>query len=377
MARQGVQQRRAAALESLERLRPGDVIRVPAGRRSGLAIVIDPGTGGFGEPRPLVLTEDRWAGRISGADFTTAVEPLGRVRVPRQFNYRSAQDRRDLAAQLRRMDLMPADGSDRPGRRAGAGRSRNGAVDDHELEQLRGSMRRHPCHKCPDREEHARWAERRLRLTRDTEALRGKVASRTGSLARTFERVCGLLTDRGYLTGEGGVTDAGRMLARIWSETDLLVAECLRRGVWDKLGPADLAAAVSVLVYEARREAEDRASIPRGEVTEAIDATLELWADLRDEEDSRGLQLTRELDLGFVWPIYRWARGESLTKVLGSVHGLEGDMPAGDFVRWSRQVLDLLGQLAEAAGAPEPIRRTARQAMTAVTRGVLAYSVMG
>ncbi|GAA0725660.1 DEAD/DEAH box helicase [Dactylosporangium roseum] len=376
IARLGAQQRRAAAMESLERLRPGDVIRVPAGRRSGLAIVIDPGTGGrsFGEPRPLVLTEDRWAGRISAGDFTSPAEPLGRVRVPKQFNYRSAQDRRDLAAQLHRLDLDPA------ARQSGRGprsRSRNvAATDDHELESLRSALRRHSCHRCPDREEHARWAERRHRLERDTEALRGKVASRTGSLARTFDRVCGLLTDRGYLTPEGTVTAAGRTLARIWNETDLLVAECLRRGVWDKLGPGELAAAVSVLVYEARREAEDRASIPRGDVSDAVDATLKLWADLRDDEDSRGLQLTRELDLGFVWPVYRWARGESLTKVLGSVHGIDGDMPAGDFVRWSRQVLDLLDQLTDATGVPEPVRRTARQAMTAMTRGVLAYSVM-
>jgi ATP-dependent RNA helicase HelY len=369
IARQGVQQRRAAALESLERLRAGDVIRVPAGRRSGLAIVIDPGVGGFGDPRPLVLTEDRWAGRISGADFTSPVEPIGRVRVPRQFNFRSAQDRRDLAAQLRRMEVDPAE--------RGSRRARNSAAaDDRELDALRASLRGHACHRCPEREEHARWAERRWRLERDTEALRGKVASRTGSLARTFDRVCGLLTERGYLGADGTVTDAGRMLARIWSETDLLVAECLRRGVWDKLGPAELAAAASVLVYEARREAEDRASVPRGEVSDAIDATLKLWADLRDDEDSRGLQLTRELDLGFVWPVYRWVRGESLTKVLGSVHGLEGDMPAGDFVRWSRQVLDLLGQLADAAGAPDAVRRSARQAMAAMTRGVLAYSVM-
>jgi ATP-dependent RNA helicase HelY len=381
IARQGQAQRRASAFESLERLRAGDVIRVPAGRRSGLAIIIDPGNGGFGEPRPLVLTEDRWAGRISGADFTTAVEPLGRVRVPKQFNYRSAQDRRDLAAQLRRIDLEPTGRPDRQGPPGRAGRSRNSAAaDDHELDMLRASMRRHPCHQCPDREEHARWAERRWRLERDTEALRGKVASRTGSLARTFDRVCALLTDRGYLTAAatgGKVTDAGRMLARIWSETDLLVAECLRGGVWNKLDPAELAAAVSVLVYEARREAEDRASIPRGEVADAIDETLKLWGGLREDEESRGLQLTRELDLGFVWPMYRWARGESLTKVLGSVHGLEGDMPAGDFVRWCRQVLDLLGQIAEASGTPEPVRKTARQAMTAVTRGVLAYSAIG
>jgi ATP-dependent RNA helicase HelY len=52
-------------------------------------------------------------------------------------------------------------------------------------------------------------------------------------------------------------------------------------------------------------------------------------------------------------------------------------MPAGDFVRWARQVLDLLGQLAEAAGATSAVRETAQHAMVAVKRGVLAYTGLG
>ncbi len=165
------------------------------------------------------------------------------------------------------------------------------------------------------------------------------------------------------------------MLGRIWTEADLLVAECLRQGVWDRLDPAELAAAVSVVVYEARRESEDRPSLPRGPVSDAVDATLKLWLELENAEADHGLQLTREPDLGFVWPMYRWARGEPLAKVLASAHGIDGEMPAGDFVRWARQVVDLLGQLAEAAGASTPVRKNARDAIAAVNRGVLAYTV--
>jgi ATP-dependent RNA helicase HelY len=95
---------------------------------------------------------------------------------------------------------------------------------------------------------------------------------------------------------------------------------------------------------------------------------------LEADEAARGLELTREPDTGFVWPIYRWARGEPLSKVLASAQGLDGDLPAGDFVRWARQVVDLLGQLAEAAGAASPVREAARAAMTAINRGVLAYT---
>jgi ATP-dependent RNA helicase HelY len=378
LARSSAAMRRADAVESLRRLRVGDVIRVASGRRSGLAVVLDPGANAFNEPRPLVLTEDRWAGRVSAVEFSAPVETLARLRVPKNFNHRSPHERRDLAAALRQSTAAPT----RPRRRPGAGQ------DDEELAELRRQLRRHPCHACPDRDEHARWAERRARLARDTAALRDKVANRTGSLARTFDRVCALLVQRGYLAASGGtasggtalegaasrdageVTEAGTTLARVWTESDLLTAECLLRGVWDELDPPGLAAAVSVVVYESRRDGDERAAVPRA-VADAVEATLQLWADLETAEAAHGLSLTREPDLGFVWPIYRWARGESLAKVLASVADTE--MPAGDFVRWARQVIDLLGQLAAAAPAGSPVPATARAAMDALTRGLITY----
>ena len=370
LRRDGAAQRRAAALDSLGRLRVGDVVVVPSGRHSGLAVVLDPGTGGFSEPRPLVLTIDRWAGRLSTTDFPDPVDVIAKVRVPKHFSHRSARERRDMAASLRAATTDVT-----VGRRASRGRARDRA-EDGELSDLRARLRRHPCHSCPDREEHARWAERRHRLMRDTDALRGKVASRTGSLARTFDRICSLLESRGYLTEAGEVTAAGTMLARIWTESDLLVTECLRRGVWENLGPAELAAAVSVLIYEARRDPDERSGAPRGTASDAIEATWKLWQELEAQESGQGLPATREPDLGFVWPIYRWTRGEPLATVLASGVGLDAVMPAGDFVRWARQVADLLGQVAEASGTSEAVRANARRAISAISRGVLAYATM-
>ncbi|MDY7084654.1 MAG: DEAD/DEAH box helicase [Actinomycetota bacterium] len=366
LARQGASQRRSAVVASLEKLRVGDVIRVAQGRRAGLAVVLEAPAGGFGEPRLMVLTQDRWAGRVSPADFAGEAEVLDRIRVPKHFNPRSPGARRDLAAQV------SATGHDRT---AGSRRRNRGGNtgEDAEIALLKMQMRQHPCHACPDREEHARWAERRHRLARDTEALRDKVAGRTGSLARTFDQVCAVLAERDYLTEAGEVTEPGRMLGRIWSEADLLIAECLRHGVWDGLDPEELAAAVSMVLYESRREGDDRASVPKGAITAAVDACGKLWADIAADESEHGLTLTREPDPGFVWPMYRWARGEPLARVLASGHNYDADMPAGDFVRWARQVLDLLGQLREASAASEPLRATARKAITAVNRGVLAY----
>ena len=365
LSRQGVQQRRSSAVSSLERLRIGDVIRVPQGRRAGLAVVLEPAATGFGEPRPLVLTQDRWAGRVSPADFGGEVEALARVRVPKNFNHRSPGARRDLAAQI------SATGLDRHPDRRRSGRSKGNPGEDAEVALLKVQMRQHPCHACPEREDHARWAERRHRLARDTDTLRAKVAGRTGSLARTFDQVCAVLTTRGYLSADGEVTEAGRMLGRIWSEADLLIAECLRQGVWDGLAPEELAAAVSMVLYESRREGEDRANVPKGPVSAAVDACAKLWGEIAADESEHGLSLTREPDPGFVWPMYRWARGEPLARVLAS-GAYEADMPAGDFVRWARQVLDLLGQLREASAASPSVKETARKAISAVNRGVLA-----
>src|SRR5947209_7669351 len=153
LAREGAAQRRASAASSLERLKTGDVIRVPAGRRQGLAVVIDPsGAGPIGDPKPVVVTADRQVKRLAVVDFPTPVEPLAHVRLPKGFSPRSPQARRDLVSSLRNLGL-DADG-------ARSRRPRAAAADDDEITALRVAIRRHPCHGCADREQHARWAER-------------------------------------------------------------------------------------------------------------------------------------------------------------------------------------------------------------------------
>ncbi|MEU6036705.1 DEAD/DEAH box helicase [Actinomadura sp. NPDC047616] len=364
LARERSSARRAEAARSLERLRPGDVIHVPSGRRSGLAVVLDPGLGRRSDgPAPLVLTVNRSVQRLSVQDFPRAVEPVERLRIPKGFSPRNPQDRRDLAATLRN---KVAD--DAHERRRGRGRDVP-AADDREIAELRAELRRHPVHGCDKREEHARWAERYYRLERETEQLRRRVEGRSQVIARTFDRVCAVLQQLGYLDGDT-VTDEGRRLGRIYNELDLLTAECLRAGVWERLGHAELAACVSALVYESRQP--DDATPPRtptGETQDALAAMVRLWGELDAVEKDNRVSFLREPDLGFAWTAYRWAQGHDLDEVL-----LETDLTAGDFVRAVKQLLDLLGQIADAAPENSHIRKTARRAMDAMRRGVVTYS---
>jgi ATP-dependent RNA helicase HelY len=357
LARQRSRDGRARTASSMEQLKRGDVIMVPRGRFAGLAVVLDPGVADDG-PRPNVITADRQYRRLSEADFAGPVEPLARLRVAHTFNPRSPQARRDLANDLQRK----AGGAATP-------RSRKAPTEgeDAEVTRLRRALREHPCHACPDREEHARRWHRTHQLAKDTEKLRAQVDSRTGTIARTFDRVCAVLDARGYLDGDR-VTDEGRRLSRLWTEMDLLTAECLRRRLWHGLAPAELAACVSILVYESRRAEDDGPPrLPEGRVREALAGMTRLWAELDRVERDHRVSFLREPDLGFVSAAYRWANGRALDVVLR-----DAELSAGDFVRWCKQLIDLLGQIA--AAGDEEIRAVAEAAVHAVRRGVVAYS---
>ena len=193
---------------------------------------------------------------------------------------------------------------------------------------------------------------------------------RTNTVARQFDRVCEVLTALDYLEGDT-VTPRGRHLRRIYSDVDLLAAESLRQGLWDDLSASELAAALSVLVFEARRP-DDASSprIPGGRVRETVAEMVRLWGELDALEKDHKLDFLRPPDLGFAWVAYRWAEGDDLDDVLR-----ESDLAAGDFVRWMKQLIDLAGQVADAA-EESPLRKTAREVVRLLRRGVVAYSAL-
>lgn len=369
--------RRQAAGEALSALRRGDIITLSNGRRGGLAVVLQADRESD-EPRPLVLTEHRWAGRISSADYSGAVPPLGTMSLPKRVEHRQPRVRRDLASALR----SAAAGLVVPSSRGRRGDNAHDGPVDPELAALRQRMRDHPVHDMADREVQVRVAERYLRVEADNAQLRRKVEAATNSLARTFDRIVGLLSERGFISdgsGEGDptVTDDGRMLARIYSESDLLVAECLRSGAWHGLKPAELAAVVSSVLFETRGAdgpgGPPTLQAPTEPVRRALQQTRKLSAALRADERRHGINPTREPDDGFVAAVYRWARSGDLASALAASDAAGGGSPlsAGDFVRWCRQVLDLLDQLRNAAPSPE-LQATAKQAIDTVLRGVVA-----
>ena len=194
--------------------------------------------------------------------------------LPKRVEHRQPRVRRDLASALRSAAAgLPVTGG--PPRQAAL----SGRDLDPELASLREKMRRHPVHRESDRETQVRVAERYLRIERDNAALQKKVAAATNSLARTFDRIVGLLTERAsseLTDGDPAVTDDGRLLARIYSESDLLVAECLRTGAWAGLEDAELAAVLSAVLYETRGGDGPGRAAQRGGADRAVTAGADI-----------------------------------------------------------------------------------------------------
>ncbi|MFD5277792.1 DEAD/DEAH box helicase [Pseudarthrobacter sp. NPDC058362] len=364
---------KSISADSLARLLPGDVVNVPGGRVPGPAVVLSSDHGSR-DPRPAILTLDSQLRRIGTDDLEGPITPVTRIRIPKAFNAKVPKSRRDLASSARnalRENRPPSPGNNRSNDFGRAAASPN---QEKRITELRRALRAHPCHGCSEREDHARWAERWWKLRRETDGLVRQIQGRTNTIAKTFDRVCDVLSAYGYLApaGDGGlvISPDGQRLRRIYGEKDLLISQSLRLGAFDDLDAAEVAALASVLVYQAKREDRGlRPRMPSVSLETSVDIVVREWSALEDVEEENKLPLTGEPELGLVWPVYKWARGRHLQDVLSGT-----DLAAGDFVRWVKQVVDLLDQLAKIPGLDPRLARLCGDAIALIRRGVVAYS---
>ncbi|MET4094414.1 DEAD/DEAH box helicase [Arthrobacter sp. UYCu712] len=371
-SKSGSRAQKSLTEDSLSRLLPGDVVDVPSGRAPGLAVVLSSDHSSR-EPRPAVMTLDNQLRRIGIQDVEGPLAPITRIRIPKSFNAKVPKSRRDLASSVRnaiRENRPPAP----PSRNDDFGRAAALPNQEKRIAELRRELRAHPCHGCSEREDHARWSERWWKLRQETDGLVRQIQGRTNTIAKTFDRVCGLLSSYGYLeTSDSGVLTIsrdGQRLRRIYGEKDLLISQSLRMGAFNDLDAAEVASLASVLVYQAKREDRGlRPKMPSVSLESAVDIVVHEWSALEDVEEASKLPLTGEPELGLAWPIYKWARGRHLQEVLSGT-----DLAAGDFVRWVKQVIDLLDQLAKIPGLDPRIARLCGEAIKLIKRGVVAYS---
>jgi ATP-dependent RNA helicase HelY len=348
--------RHQRVIRSIERLRRGDVIEIAGGKRRGRYVVVEVShRGAERRPRVLALSDSRSLTRFAPTDFREPPLAIAHLRLPKNFHLADARSRREVALRLRDVEA-----------------SRERAPEPHrttskEEREVAEALAQHPCAQCPELKRHVHFAERAERLEKEVSGIDRRINRRTGTLARRFERVLEVLEVLDYVQ-EWSLTDKGEVLTRVYNEADLLVVEALQQDLFEPLDPPELAGVCSTLVYEARGpEQEVVTEMPTVASDQVWRRLRTLWRQIRKEEDARGLDLTREPDPGFAEKAHMWTSGKPLENVLD-----EDDAP-GDFVRSTKQLIDLLRQLQEIAPTPALSDKIAA-ALEGLNRGVVAYS---
>ena len=356
-------------------LRRGEIIALPGGKRRGYAVVLDVDRAVLGGPQVELLDAEGRRRTISLGDVPSAPAVIDTMRLPRPETLSKGKVRKDTAAALRQR-LSGQEEDARAAVRRRARRSPSTAATDAQLIALREQLAAHPCAACPDLDSHLRWVGRWRRTRRELEGVQHRISGRTSTLARAFDRLTALLLELGYLTEVSGAdagstrelypTDSGMRLRRLFSDRDLLIAQCLEHGAWTGLDAAGLAAVVSAAVHESRRDDRAPELIPDPAVDAVLEASTRLATALQAAEARHGIDPTDAPDPALAAIVHRWARGSHLAAALDG-----SDLPPGDFVRHCRQVIDLLDQLT----ADPVLGQTAHRAIRAVRRGLVAQEI--
>ncbi len=298
---------------------------------------------GGGQPRLVMIDATGRRSSVRSTDLPRSALVVGVLAMPQPVRVSDAAYRSEVAAML---EAFVPDQDPRP------------LYVDAETDGVLG---------CPDLDAHLAWAQRARRTQRDIERLERRLA-RTGpdDVVARFGALHRVLEKFGYVDG-WALTDRGASLRTLYNELDLLLAESIRTGVFDGLDPAQFAAAVSLFTFETRGK-----DVPPPPHAPFIHEIVERVDTLHDEiiatEQANGIDEQRRVDAGLVDAIHAWASGHDLADVFE-----DDDVRAGDFVRESRQLLDLLRQIRDGFDAHRSI---AGEAIRMIDRGIVAVEVL-
>ncbi len=337
---------------AMSAMRPGSVIHVSKGKHSGPVAVVATAhrKGGL---RLTTITPSGHALQLVADDFPVPPRQIGSIVLPGTYSPNRKDYRAEVGRRVRAAKLAPRPGGARRGSKA-----------------PRPGTGLHPVEQDPDLRTRLRAAAQRDRVRREIAELEVKVLHRNATLAKEFDGVLAVLSQRGYVELEGWrLTDRGEMLARVFHESDLLVAEAIRLGLLDGIDPPTMAGLVSTFVYEHRSQDDPPAPWFSNDETFTRWRQIErLSIDLRVLEAQHGLSEHRPPEPTFYAIAYAWVAGEGFAEVVA-----DEDLTGGDFVRTMKQLIDVLGQIATVA--PDPATRaTARRASDAAFRDVVADS---
>ncbi|HET8626169.1 MAG TPA: DEAD/DEAH box helicase [Thermomicrobiales bacterium] len=240
--------------------------------------------------------------------------------------------------------------------------------------QLIEARNSHVCHDCPVRKEHrhnqrrrerleAEYAERNEQLTRESRLEEERVRGIIRSVANVLHRF-------GYLH-RGQPTGKADMLAGIFDNNGLIIAELLDQGLLDALKPADLAEVFSWFAFDREFRYANRYQLPPHllDLRERID---EVQRAVLASERYHHLFISTGYNETFFGAVRAWCDGALMSRLTEAI-----ELSEGDLVLTINKTLDLMRQVRQmlATVMPNhPLRATLAAAERLALRDIVAQS---
>ncbi len=321
----------AVMAEFISATLPGSVLEWDARGNVRRVVVIAVGRGK--QPRLLAVTESGDSRRFASGKFPRSLRRIGHIELRRPFHPRDARYRAEVAKQL---DGFEPEVAAIP---AYAGDSGSTADISAHLNAARA----------------ARRLEARL------ESQQRRAAAVGPAVVRRFRSTTDVLDKLGYTSG-WELTAKGTQLRSLHNDLDLVLAESLAAGLFADLDPPAVAAFASAFIFQPRR-AETPGTWPL-ELADRGQAVIQISARVGAVEKNHGLDPSRAPDPGFATTIWAWAEGASLADLF------QGEDPGiGDFVRRTRQLIDVLRQI---DGTRTVVGSSVVESIRSIDRGVVA-----
>ncbi len=334
----GASPREQSALDvsaSLQQLRPGSLIARVHGSETQYLLVLGTTSRRGGERRIRVVTPRGKVMMLTANDFDAGPEVLSNTELPKPY----APNRREY-------------------QRASAKLLKQQLTELGILIEVRH----------PDRDLRAERmkAQRRVEGAEGRiSTLREQIAVAEGGLGRSLVAIEEVM-DIFECASSWELSPRGETLQGIFHEMDLLVALCIDGAIFDDVSPPELAGLISVLTYEHRSRLEPPPPwFPNQTSKLKAQEIIGYSAKIRREENKRGLPESRTPDPTIFGQVHGWASGHELSEVL------DDDTSAGDFVRNIRQVIDLLGQLADSTRS-QSLKKNSIEAGRLLDRGLVS-----
>ncbi len=238
------------------------------------------------------------------------------------------------------------------------------AHEEAKLENMRLSQQALACEGCHLLRKHERVEENIRRAQRRLKGLNRNSAEEQDTYWRQFMNIYHLLKEAAYLDAFDQPTAKGELTAQIRSENEFAMAEIVQDPelLHGLTGP-QLAAVLSALINDSNRENLFVRMYYSGEVAQALKRVEKLFKRIQKLQDKHHVDMPLLMNPVASALVEAWAQGASWERLIGATNIGEGDV-----VRMLRRTADILRQLSRIPDVPEPLGRTAKEALKQIYR---------